>query len=316
MTELKTDMRGVQEILESDVCLGVKRAAVDPPDDTGSGDPQDDDDANGRMALAAAVQEELDFMRQLKVYPEVPADLVLKAGESEEFEAFRLLLRRYEPQTTTTTVMKLVELLSTQFAGNLLDCVTDFECVMASKTNVLRVAIVHDCQAKAERLWMTKNLTETILKDLDSQPYNAKQLVDNMNKNKVLKQILIKEKVNTRADLQRQINALRLSPIQSQKKRTLLEKKFTHGSETTSLHKLDEFNDVSLENLVEKEKDNIIELDETSLKDLNVQEFNVKDVNVRTNEKQNDLESYTFNVKECNAMIIETNDKKFYIICA
>ena len=79
-------------------------------------------DASERMALAAAVQEELDFMRQLKVYPEVPADLVLKAGEPEEFEAYRLLLRRYEPQTTTTTVTKLAELLSTQFAGNLLDC--------------------------------------------------------------------------------------------------------------------------------------------------------------------------------------------------
>ena len=44
MTELKADMRGVQEILESDVCLGVKRAAEDPPDDTGSRDPQDEDD--------------------------------------------------------------------------------------------------------------------------------------------------------------------------------------------------------------------------------------------------------------------------------
>ena len=37
---------------------------------------------------------------------------------------------------------------------------------------------------------------------------------------------------------------------------------------------------------------------------------------MRTNEKQHDMESYTFNVKECNAMIIEINDKKFYIIFA
>ena len=62
---------------------------------------------------------------------------------------------------------------------------------------------------------------------------------------------------------------------------------------------------------VEEEKDdvieqNIIELDETSLKDFNV----------RTDEKRNDLESYTLNVKECNAMINEINDKKFYIIFA
>ena len=99
-------------------------------------------------------------MRQLKVYPEVSADFLLKAGELEEFEAYCLLLRQYQPQTTATAVTKLVELLSTQFAGNLLDCVTDLECVMTSKTNVLKVAIVHDCQAKAERLWMTKNLTE------------------------------------------------------------------------------------------------------------------------------------------------------------
>ena len=53
-----------------------------------------------------------------------------------------------------------------------------------------------------------------------------------MNKHKVLKQILIKEKVNTKADLQRQINALdaQVSSLQlnrlknweqSQKKRTL-----------------------------------------------------------------------------------------------
>ena len=36
---------------------------------------------------------------------------------------------------------------------------------------------------------------------LDNQPYNTKQLVDNMNKNKVLKQILIKEKVDTKAEI-------------------------------------------------------------------------------------------------------------------
>ena len=36
---------------------------------------------------------------------------------------------------------------------------------------------------------------------LDNQPYNAKQLVDNLNKNKVLKQILIKEKVNAKAEV-------------------------------------------------------------------------------------------------------------------
>ena len=61
------------------------------------------------------MHKDLAFMRQLK------ADLVLKAREPEEFEAYRLLLRQYEPQTTATTVTKLVELLSTQFAGDPLD---------------------------------------------------------------------------------------------------------------------------------------------------------------------------------------------------
>ena len=68
-----------------------------------------------RRSKAGAVHKDLAFIRQLK------ADLVLKVGEPEEFEACRLLLRQYEPQTTATTVTKLVELLSTQFAGNLLD---------------------------------------------------------------------------------------------------------------------------------------------------------------------------------------------------
>ena len=69
--------------------------------------------------------------------------LVLKAGEPQGIAAYRLLLRRYEPQTTATTVTKLVELLSTQFAGDLLDCVTDFE---------RRVAVWEGEAGKAVRL--------------------------------------------------------------------------------------------------------------------------------------------------------------------
>ena len=57
--------------------------------------------------------------------------------------------------------------------------------------------------SEEEGLEMTKNLTETILKDLDSiTKYNASQLVDNMNKNKVLKQILIKEKFDVKGERQ------------------------------------------------------------------------------------------------------------------
>ena len=53
----------------------------------------------------------------------------------------------------------------------------------------------------------------------------------------------------------------------------LLEKQFIpHGSETTWLHQLDEFNDVALENLLEEEKSNVVQFndeneDEISLKD-------------------------------------------------
>ena len=53
--------------------------------------------------------------------------LVLKAGEQEGLEAFRLLLKRYEPHTVATTVVQLVELLSMTFTGDLVDGVTDFE---------------------------------------------------------------------------------------------------------------------------------------------------------------------------------------------
>ena len=44
-----------------------------------------------RRSKAGAVHKDLVFMRQLK------ADLILKAREPKEFEAYRLLLRRYKP---------------------------------------------------------------------------------------------------------------------------------------------------------------------------------------------------------------------------
>ena len=43
--------------------------------------------------------------------------LVLKAAEPEELEAYRLLLRRYEPVSTVTTVSKIVDLMATTFSG-------------------------------------------------------------------------------------------------------------------------------------------------------------------------------------------------------
>ena len=212
---------------------------------------------------------------------------------------------------------------------------------------------VHDCQAKSVH-WskVTKYLTETILNldsqreklepklvehkgILDSQLYNAKHLVDNMNKNKVLKQILIQgkdrematlvdnlkdidkatqnmktdrakhnrlaeEKVDTLADPQRQINALntQVNDLQltrpknwerSQKKRTLLEKKFNQLDAMISTHPA--MMQFTVDEQSEKfaphgsETTSLRQLDETSLKG---------------------------NVKERNAMIVE-QDEKFYI---
>ena len=53
--------------------------------------------------------------------------LGLKAAEPEELETYRLLLRRYEPVSTVTTVSKLVDVLATTFGGDLVDSLTDFE---------------------------------------------------------------------------------------------------------------------------------------------------------------------------------------------
>ena len=58
--------------------------------------------------------------------------LVLKAGEPEGLEAFRLLLKRYEPSTTASAVAKLVEALASTFSGDLVDSVTDFERKVAN----------------------------------------------------------------------------------------------------------------------------------------------------------------------------------------
>ena len=371
-----------------------------------------------------AVQEELDFMRQLKVYPEILADFaaqkfVLKAGEPEKFEAYRLLLRRYEPRTTATTVTKLVELLSTQFAGDLLDCVTDFERVIASKANVLKVVIVHDCQAKAVHwLEITKHLTETTLcmdsKDsdfvtindldsitkyngkvstisdatdqsnrtitfgvdtgacrtgvpgnhhaargyrvhwdsgagvlystegksvvwnewvdvvkkrkqkklesrfvehkgaLDNQLYNAKQLVDNMNENKVLKQILIKEKFDAKAKVTAFIMQSRSALVQISEKhsRSLTILTELSKNEQTRTKLADDAS--NLKNL----ENRLIHL----LVDGKQSEEIAPHGSETTSLHQLDETSLPFNMKEHNVMTIERNiielDEKFYIIFA
>ena len=51
--------------------------------------------------------------------------LVLKTAEPEGLVAYRILLRRYEPVSTVTTVSKLVDLLATTFSGDLMDSFID-----------------------------------------------------------------------------------------------------------------------------------------------------------------------------------------------
>ena len=112
---------------------------------------------------------------------------------------------------------------------------------------------------------MTKNLTETIFKDLDSiTKYNIKQLMDYLNKNKVLRQILV----------------LKQNLIK-EKKDDIIERNIIEMDELKA----------SLENLVEEEKSNALDVkfndeseDDTSLKCnmqiFNERKLNVKDVNV------------------------------------
>ena len=53
--------------------------------------------------------------------------LVLKAAEPEGLEAKRLLVQRYEPVSTVTTVSKLVCLLAITFSVDLVHSLTDFQ---------------------------------------------------------------------------------------------------------------------------------------------------------------------------------------------
>ena len=76
---------------------------------------------------------------------------------------------------------------------------------------------------------MTKNLTETILKDLNSiTKYNIKQLMDYLNKNQVLSKILVL-------------------------KQNLIKEEKDNIIERNNIIEMDELK-ISLENLVEEEK--------------------------------------------------------------
>ena len=104
---------------------------------------------------------------------------------------------------------------------------------------------------KLQETMNTKNLTETII-----TIYNTKQLVDNMNKNKVLHIIFL--------------------ALVDEDLFQLIKEKFDLKAEVE-----DDF--------IKEKKDNIIEMDKS------IDDENVDD---------------TFNMKECDAMIIETNNKK------
>ena len=53
--------------------------------------------------------------------------LTLKAGEGEGLEAWRLIVNRYEPTTVANSVGRLVEILSSDFSGDIVDELTEFE---------------------------------------------------------------------------------------------------------------------------------------------------------------------------------------------
>ena len=53
--------------------------------------------------------------------------LVERAGEGEGLEAWRLLLGRYDQQTRQSRVMRLIQLLSWEFKGDLLDSLESFD---------------------------------------------------------------------------------------------------------------------------------------------------------------------------------------------
>ena len=390
MTELKTDMPGVQEILESDVCLGVKRAAEDPPDDTGGRDPQDDDDIMDEFCMLERFEKLRDQTARNRTSIEEPGmklkDPFVKMKDMTSPRDSRAIARGAACMATWLEIagrkqppkqppsLKVAKVSSPGSPPNDLSGETEEEVKTKEETSSSPSSstpptvdfTAQNCLRPIGTRWIYTNKGETknvamfrhgddfvvcdtrtqqaellvhqlglsrsskavstpgerskpsvdfgtplgrdehilyrqatvrrplmAVKPVTAQdwnltmeleaPENAKQLTDNLeNIDKAIR--MIKELVDKLTDqvndeaTQKDWCLMELSKNeQSQKKRTLLEKKFTpHGSETTSL----------------------------------------KDSKVKTDEKQNDLESSTFNVKECNAMITETNDEKFYIIFA
>ena len=55
------------------------------------------------------------------------AKIVTTVVEGEGFEAWRMLQHRYEPVSNTTTVQKLIDVLESNFRGDLLEAEDDFE---------------------------------------------------------------------------------------------------------------------------------------------------------------------------------------------
>ena len=88
--------------------------------------------------------------------------LVLKAAEPEGLEAYRLLLRRYEPVSTVTTVPELVDLLATTFSGDLMDSWTYFQRRVTSweheaKETVVRFDQNRSCHQRFGEGWFRES---------------------------------------------------------------------------------------------------------------------------------------------------------------
>ena len=369
MTELKADMRGVQEILESDVRLGVKRAAEDPPDDTGSRDPQDDDDiimdefcvlerfeklrdqaARNRTSIEELGMKLKDPFVKVKDMTS-PRDSRVIARGAVRTATWPEVAGRKQPPS-----LKVAKVRSPGTPPNGLSEETEEEVKTKEEMSSSPSSscpptadfTAQNCLRPIGTRWIYTNKGDTknvaVFRHGDdfvvcgTRTRHAELLVHQLGLSRLCKEIIspLKQDVATLADNLKNIDKatqkmktdrakhdrLTKEKVQlnrrknwerSQKKRTLSEKKFNQLDAVISIHS------ATMHFAVDKQSEKFVphgnettslhQLDETSLK-----EFNVKDFKVRTDEKRNDLESYTFNVKECNAMIIEINDKKFYII--
>ena len=89
---------------------------------------RDDKAVVGTLGEASRAVATLLYSALIATCQGIALTIVRRAGDTEGLEAWRMLLHNYEPHSRQTTVMKLIELLSFDFAsGRLLDKLEDFD---------------------------------------------------------------------------------------------------------------------------------------------------------------------------------------------